>query len=85
MAFETRQYAIFNVEELDQIDFSQVLETSSDTVRRSVDGAQTFVKWEGAPPATVQALETQGDYLTHSEMLAVLSTATWTTPMLEEM
>jgi hypothetical protein len=85
MAFETRQYVIFNVEELDQIDFSQVLETSSDTVRRSVDGTLTFVKWEGAPPECVQSLATRGDYLTHSEMLAVLSTATWTTPMLEEM
>jgi hypothetical protein len=36
-------YVIFNVSELDQIDFNQVLQTSAETCRRSVDGLQTLV------------------------------------------
>lgn len=80
MEFETRQYVIFNVSELDSIDFSQVLETSADTVRRSVDGTLTFVKWEGEVPSSVAALTTKGNYLTHSEILAEMNTEAWTIP-----
>lgn len=41
-----RNYVIFNVNEIEKIDFSQVLETSAETLRRSVDGFKTFVKWD---------------------------------------
>ena len=41
--YEQRQFMIFNVSELDSIDFTQVLETSKDTVRKSVDKTKTFV------------------------------------------
>lgn len=85
MEFETRQYVIFNVSELNQIDFDEVLETSAETVRRSVDGTLTFVKWDGDVPACVESLTTKGEYLTHSEVLAEMATATWSAPMLEEM
>jgi hypothetical protein len=81
MEFETRQYVIFSVSELDKIDFSQVLETSSETVRKSVDGTLTFVKWNGNVPACVEALTTKGNYLTHSEILAEMNTETWTASM----
>jgi hypothetical protein len=42
--YTNRQFMIFNVSELNQINFTEVLETSSETVRRSVDGTKTFVK-----------------------------------------
>jgi len=41
--YENRQYIIFNVNELPLVDFTQVLESSQETVRRSVDGTKTFV------------------------------------------
>jgi hypothetical protein len=85
MEFETRQYVIFNVSELDSIDFSQVLETSADTIRRSVDGTLTFVKWDGNVPLCVESLTTKGEYLTHSEILTEMNTEAWTIPMSEEM
>lgn len=83
MEFETRQYVIFNVSELDKIDFDQVLETSAETVRKSVDGTLTFVKWDGDVPACVESLTTKGEYLTHSEVLAEMATATWSAPAME--
>lgn len=76
---------IFNVSELDKIDFSQVLETSAETVRKSVDGTLTFVKWDSDVPACVEALTTKGDYLTHNEILVEMNTETWTAPASEEM
>jgi len=81
MEFNDRQYVIFNTSELDKIDFNQVLETSADTVRRSVDGSKTFVKWNGDVPECVQSLETKGEYLTHDEILEVLSGPEWTNEM----
>ena len=57
--YDNRQFAIFSTTELPLINFSEVLETSQDTVRTSVDGSLTFVKWDGEePPASVQALTT---------------------------
>ena len=47
MAYNDRNFMIFNVSELDKIDFTQVLETSIETVRKSIDETLTFVKWEG--------------------------------------
>ena len=78
--YENRQYVIFNVEELNKINFDEVLETSVETVRRSVDGTKTFVKWEdgSSVPASVQSLTTKGPYLTHEEILAILATEEWT-------
>ena len=35
--YDNRGFMIFNVSELGTIDFTQVLETSVDTVRKSVD------------------------------------------------
>ena len=76
--FEDRKYLIFNMSQIDIINFSSVLETSVDTIRKSVDETLTFVKWEGSTPSFVSSLSTtQGPY-THTEILSVLSTETWT-------
>lgn len=79
--YEDRNYVIFNVSELDQIHFDHVLETSAETVRVSVSGDKTFVKWEGEMPACVSGLTTKEGPYNHSEILAILSTEEWTAPM----
>jgi hypothetical protein len=79
--YEQRNFAIFNTSELPLIDFTQVLETSAETVRKSVDGSKTFVKWDGPPPECVESLTTKSEYHTYSEMLQILSTEEWTAPM----
>ena len=76
--YEQRQFMIFNVSELEQIDFSQVLETSSDTVRRSIDLTKTFVKWDGDIPNCVDNLTTKEGPYTYSEIITILSTPYWT-------
>ena len=77
---ENREFMIFAVSELDQIDFTQVLETSAETVRKSVDGLKTFVKWDGAIPQCVQDLTTKEGPYTYDEILQILSTPEWTDP-----
>lgn len=79
--YENRNFMIFNTTELSQIDFTQVLETSSDTVRKSVDGAKTFVKWEGTViPLSIDNLTTKEGPYNYEEMLNILNTEEWTIP-----
>lgn len=76
--YEQRNFTIFNTEELDKINFNEVLETSADTVRNSVDGTKAFVKWEGEVPPSVQSLTTKSEYYTYQEMLKILRGEDWT-------
>lgn len=76
--YEHRNFMIFNVSELDTIDFTQVLETSQDTVRRSVDGTCTFVKWNDDTPSSVAALTTKEGPYNYEEILTILATPEWT-------
>ena len=78
--YDNREFMIFNISELNQIDFTQVLETSIDTVRKSVDGEKTFVKWDGQTPQCVLDLTTKEGPYTYNEMLNILSTPEWTDP-----
>jgi hypothetical protein len=78
--YEHREFMIFDVSELPQIDFTQVQETSIDTVRRSVDQTKTFVKWDGEIPSSVSSLTTKEGPYTYDEILVILSTEEWTDP-----
>jgi hypothetical protein len=78
--YETREFMIFNVSELNQIDFTQVHETSQDTVRKSVDETKTFVKWDGETPSSVASLTTKEGPYTYEEILNILATEEWTDP-----
>jgi len=71
-----RTYVIINSSDVSSVDFSKVAETSADTLRYSLDGSKTFVKFEGDTPAF---LEGKTQY-THSEILAELATPEWTEP-----
>lgn len=77
--YAQRQFMILSVSELPQIDFSQVLETSVDTVRVSIDGSKTFVKWDGNTiPSSVDSLTTKEGPYTYSEIIEILSSSDWT-------
>lgn len=79
--YPNREFMIFNVSELPNIDFTQVLETSAETVRKSVDETKTFVKWDGTTiPSSVNALTTKEGPYTYDEILAILATPEWTNP-----
>jgi len=75
--FQYRNYVIFNVSELDKIDFNQVLETSAETLRRSVDGTKTFVKWGGGEPSFISELTTKEGPYNYDEIISILSTDEW--------
>ena len=78
--YDTRRYVIFDCTELGTIDFTQVFETAEDTVRKSLDLTQTFVKYDGVQPSSVAALTTKSQEYTHDEILVILAGPEWTDP-----
>ena len=73
-------YITINMTEVALVDFNEVLQTSEATLRISVDGLQTVLKWEGSEPSFVSTLSSYGGPYTHSEILAIMATPAWTPP-----
>ena len=46
MDYTNRTYAFVYTTDIDEVDFSQVMETSAETVRKSIDESQFLLKWE---------------------------------------
>ena len=71
--FDHRHWVIISASDLSNIDFSQVMETSAQTMRYSVDGTLTFVKYEGDMPSSVTACPSKSQEYSHDEILAILN------------
>ena len=80
MNLELRRYVIFDVEELETIDFSEVMETSLDTVRKRLDGSKAFIKFVGEMPLSVTALTTRSQEYSIEEIRAIVCEDEWTDP-----
>ena len=76
MAYENRKYVIIESSEVSSINFSEVMETSVNTLRYSVDETKTLVKFIGDTPSFLDG-KTQ---YTHSEILNILSGSEWNPP-----
>jgi|TARA_Y100000289_G_scaffold44982_1_gene44921 hypothetical protein len=72
-----RNYVIIDSPEVSSVDFNQVMETSEDTLRYSLDGSKTFVKYEGSAPAFLAGKSVYS----HAEILEILSGSEWTEPV----
>ena len=109
MAFENRRWLVIPIEKIDDIDFKQVHQPKKESLRLSVDGKKTFVKYEvddikedivtsyihaetleetsyttkagvyGRPSIYDEAYTEYN----HSEILELLSTEAWTSPLPE--
>ena len=44
------KYVLIDIEDVNAIDFTKVMQTSLDTLRYNNDNTQTFVKYEGTKP-----------------------------------
>jgi len=76
---EQRNFMIFSTSETGSIDFSEVLETSTQTLRLSVDGSKSFVKWDGETvPTSVASLTTKEGPYTYDEIVTILTGSEWT-------
>ena len=69
MAYNNYKYVIIDDSEVSSLDFSKIIETSSDTLRYNNDNSKTFVRFTGETPSF---LEGKTQY-THEQILDYLN------------
>ena len=78
MSYTDRNFMIFNVSEINKINFDEVLESSSQWLRKSVNNQKTLVKWDGnTTPSSVQTLTTSEGPYTYDEITVILNSTDW--------
>ena len=81
MGYEERNFMIFNVSEINKINFDEVLESSAQWLRLSINEQKTFVKWDGNTiPTSIQTLTTSEGPYNYDEMITILNSSDWVTP-----
>ena len=69
--YENRNYIFFDSQYLNQINFSEVLETDASSVVIGVDG-QTLVKYEGSIPPSITNLPSYTGPFTYEQVIQKL-------------
>ena len=78
-------YAICNIAtDLQNIDFSQVGQSSAGTIRRSLDDTLFVIKYNAEPTFIKDGTVTPSQVLSHSEVLILMSSPEWSEPIEEE-
>ena len=72
-----RTYTILNISDLLNVDFSQVGETSKNTIRKSLDETQFVIKYNTTPTFISDGTVTPVEILTYSEVLELMATDEW--------
>lgn len=68
-----RTYVILDASEVGTVNFDEVMQTSADTLRYSLDGSKALLKYEGTQPFFLLG---KTEY-THEEILSILSGPEW--------
>tara|TARA_R100000152_G_C6766849_1_gene191930 strand:- start:274 stop:507 length:234 start_codon:yes stop_codon:yes gene_type:complete len=74
MAFENRKWVIVSVSDITDEMISSAIQSSMNTLRKTLDGTQAILKWDGNTPTCFDGMTTYN----HSEILAELAKSTWT-------
>ena len=70
-------YAIIQASDLSSIDFSQIGETSADTLRYNLANTEFVIKWNSTPTFISDGSVVPTQTLTHAEALTLMATAAW--------
>jgi len=76
-----RTYTILNISDLANVDFSQVGETSQNTIRKSLDETQFVIKYNTTPTFISDGTVTPVEVLSYTEVLQLMSTDQWSEPI----
>jgi len=74
-------YATINITDLGLIDFSQIGETSENTIRKSLDDSQFVIKWDSEPRFITDGTVTPLEVMTHEQALILMATPEWSEPI----
>ena len=74
-------YAIIEIAAVNAVDYSQVGETSIDTIRMNLALTEFVIKWHDTPTFIEDGTIVPLQVLTHEEALALMATAEWSEPI----
>ena len=79
-----RQYAVINLENTDKVIFSQVNQSSAQTMRRNLANTEGLLSW-GTEPSFITngSLHIVGSVMNHEQALELMSSSEWSEPMPE--
>ena len=74
-------YATISIIDLNEIDFSQIHETSAETIRKSIDETEFIIKYDAVPSfisdGSVEILQA----MNHDEALQLMASEEWSEPL----
>ena len=74
MDYSNRKWVIVNVSDITDEMIASAIQTSMSTLRKTLDGTQAILKWDGDTPTCFDGMTTYN----HSEILTELAKSTWT-------
>ena len=77
MPFENRKWVIVNVSDITDEMISSAIQTSANTLRKTLDGSKAILKWDGDTPTVFDGMTTYN----HSEILTELAKSAWSQPV----
>jgi len=74
MDYSNRKWVIINVSDITDEMIASAIQSSMNTLRKSLDGSKAILKFDGDTPSCFDGLTTYN----HSEILAELAKSAWT-------
>ena len=74
MSFENRRWVIVAVSAITDDMIASAIQTSMDTLRKTLDNSKAILKWDGDTPSVFDGMTTY----THSEIRTELNKSEWT-------
>ena len=75
--YENRKWVIINISDITDEMIANSIQSSLNTLRKSLDNTKAILKWNGDTPTCFDGLTTYN----HSEILTELAKNTWTAPV----
>ena len=73
MDYSNRKWVIVNVSDITDEMIASAIQSSMDTLRKSLDGTKAILKWDGDTPTCFDGMKTYN----HSEILTELAKSDW--------
>lgn len=74
MDYSNRKWVIVNVSDITDEMIFYAIQSSMDTLKKTLDGSKAMLKWDGNTPSCFDGLTTYN----HSEILTELAKSDWT-------
>jgi len=79
-----KQYAVINLDNTDKVIFSQVNQSSAQTMRRNLANTEGLLSWSTEPSfITNGSLPIVGSVMNHEQAVELMSSSEWSEPMPE--